>query len=305
MEHPSGGDIAFDGKSVLELSPRQRDVAFVFQNYALYPHKTVYENIAFPLSIGRVDKSEVKMRVQDVAVLLDIDNLLNRKPKELSGGQRQRVALGRAIIRKPRAFLLDEPLSNLDARLRVQTRVELKKLHQQLKTTFIYVTHDQTEAMSLADTIAVLSKGELLQTGSPHEIYNHPADTFIGAFTGSPGMNFIAGTVGDGGDSVIINNTEFHLPARLRVTGKVNIGLRTEHIILRKLDMPQTIKAEVYVIEPLGSEVLVEAIIGKQSIVMRTDTDFNNSIGDKIYISFNMQKANFFDPSTGKNILYQ
>lgn len=302
LEQPSGGDIIFDGRSVIELSPKQRDVAFVFQNYALYPHKTVYQNIAFPLTIANADKDDTDKRVHDVARLLGIEMLLDRKPRELSGGQRQRVALGRAIIRRPKVFLLDEPLSNLDARLRVQTRAELKKLHRTLKTTFIYVTHDQTEAMSLADTIAVLKEGHLLQTASPETVYNRPANTFVGSFMGSPGMNFITAVLSDNGRKVRIGPNEIELPSPLNREGEILVGLRPEHLSITDIESARHLNAEIQLIEPLGSEALVEVKIGEQTVIVREGADIDYRVGDRVKVNLDIQKANFFDSDTGVNI---
>ncbi|MCP4633133.1 MAG: ABC transporter ATP-binding protein [candidate division Zixibacteria bacterium] len=302
LEKPTSGEIYFDGKPVTNLSPKQRDVAFVFQSYALYPHKTAYENIAFPLSVAKTNKVEIEKRVREVSELLDIDELLERKPKELSGGQRQRVALGRAIIRKPKVFLLDEPLSNLDARLRVQTRAELKKLHQRLKTTFIYVTHDQTEAMSLADTIGILRDGHLLQMASPKEIYNHPADMFVASFIGNPGMNFIKGKLTDNGNAVTIENKSFDLKTKVDRQGDIIFGLRPEHITITDNELPGSLKASINVVEPLGSEVLVEVKIGDSRVVIRANADFNGKTGYEIYISLDMNKAVFFDVESGRKL---
>ena len=209
LEDITKGEIFIDDKCVNNIHPKDRDIAFVFQNYALYPHMSVYENMAFPLKMRKLSKKEIDDKVKEAAEILDLTELLNRKPKQLSGGQRQRVALGRAIVRNPKVFLMDEPLSNLDAKLRVQMRSEIKKLHQKLQTTFIYVTHDQTEALTMGDRIAVIDKGVIQQIGTPYEVYNNPANKFVGGFLGSPAMNFIDATVKD--NSITINGASFNL----------------------------------------------------------------------------------------------
>ncbi|MBD3168780.1 MAG: ATP-binding cassette domain-containing protein [candidate division Zixibacteria bacterium] len=302
LETPSGGDIIFDGQSVLNLNPRKRDVAFVFQTYALYPHKTVYENIGFPLSIARVEKNEIDKRILEVAELLGLQNLLSRMPRELSGGQRQRVALGRAIIRQPKVFLLDEPLSNLDAKLRVQTRAELKKLHERLKTTFVYVTHDQTEAMSLADKIAILKDGKLHQSAPPREIYNNPADTFVGGFIGSPGMNFIKAAIDAEGREVAIENMLYPLSQPLEKSGDIIVGLRPEHFSIGEHANEKALAKEAVVVEPLGSETLIQTEISGAQVVIRAPADYNCEAGDPIQVTPLIENANFFHPETGVNI---
>ncbi|MBD3233887.1 MAG: ATP-binding cassette domain-containing protein [candidate division Zixibacteria bacterium] len=303
LEAPTTGDILFDGESVIELSPKQRDVAFVFQSYALYPHKSVYDNIAFPLAVVKTDKKEIDKQVHQVAQLLEIENLLERRPKELSGGQRQRVALGRAIIRRPRVFLFDEPLSNLDAQLRTQMRTELKKLHRKLKTTFIYVTHDQTEAMSLADTIAILRDGNLLQTGTPEKIYKEPANMFIGSFIGNPGMNFVNAELIENGAKVKLENRIFELSLIVGKPGEIMAGLRPEYIQIADEKHPGTIPARVEVVEHLGSEALIEVTTRNNStLIIRTAQELDLSMNDEISLNLDLSKASFFDKSTGSNL---
>ena len=209
LEDITEGEIYIDGKCVNNIPPKDRDIAFVFQSYALYPHMSVYENLAFPLKMKKVSKEEIDKKVRETAEKLDLTELLERKPKQLSGGQRQRVALGRAIVRQPKVFLMDEPLSNLDAKLRIQMRAEIKKLHEELKTTFIYVTHDQTEALTMGDRIAIIDKGVIQQTDSPDNIYNKPKNTFVGGFLGAPAMNFIETKVEDG--KIFVNDAGFNL----------------------------------------------------------------------------------------------
>src|SRR5207253_105940 len=230
----TSGTITIGGKVVNDLDPKDRDIAMVFQNYALYPSKTVGQNLAFPLQMRKVPKPEIEVRVTRAAETLSITHLLQRKPRQLSGGQQQRVALGRALVRDPKAFLMDEPLSNLDAMLRVQTRSEIKRLHQELSTTVIYVTHDQMEAMTMADRIAVMSGGSVQQLGPPDEIYDRPANLFVAGFIGSPTMNFLSGTVGSIGDSSVVRGDGWELPlspgnaarARKSPTGEVIVGAR-------------------------------------------------------------------------------
>jgi ABC-type sugar transport system ATPase subunit len=303
LEAPGQGDIFFDGRSVLELSPKQRDVAFVFQSYALYPHKSVFENIAFPLKVSKTPKAEIGQQVEDVSRLLEIEDLLGRRPKELSGGQKQRVALARAIIRRPKVFLLDEPLSNLDAQLRVQTRAELKRLHQRLKTTFVYVTHDQTEAMSLADQIMVLKGGVLQQTGTAREVYDTPLNTFVASFIGTPGMNFLKGWVQKEENQIRVGEVNYAMPGGIERTGEIRIGVRPENISLVEVRRNQTHTGSVYVVEPLGSEVLVEIEFGGSRLAAKAGPDFALKPGAQILFELDIDRACFFDSQSGKNIV--
>lgn len=231
LEDITKGEIFIEEKCVNNIHPKDRDIAFVFQNYALYPHMSVYENMAFPLKMRKMKKNEIDAKVKEIAQILNLTELLNRKPKQLSGGQRQRVALGRAIVRNPKIFLMDEPLSNLDAKLRVQMRSEIKKLHQKLQTTFIYVTHDQTEALTMGDRIAVIEKGVIQQIGTPNEIYNNPTNKFVGGFLGSPSMNFINAEIKE--NTISINDKTFELneEQKTKLNGKkeVIIGIRPEN----------------------------------------------------------------------------
>lgn len=302
LEQPSQGDILFDGKPVLGLSPKERDVAFVFQSYALYPHKSVFENIAFPLRVAGTAHTEIDQRVNEVARLLEIESLLERKPKEISGGQRQRVALGRAIVRRPKVFLLDEPLSNLDAQLRVQTRAELKKLHEKLNTTFIYVTHDQVEAMSLADQIAVLKDGILQQTGTPEEIYKSPANTFVGSFIGSPGMNFLTGTVSEDGSLIEIGGIRYPMQQKIYKKGHITVGIRPEDIILSDSGKPTSQTGRVYVVEPLGSDMLVYIEFMDSKLIVKVESNPRFKPGDPVSFELNLDRASFFDPQDGRNM---
>src|SRR5579864_215396 len=268
LESITSGHISIDEKVVNELPPMDRDIAMVFQNYALYPHMSVYDNMAFGLKMRKFDKPEIAKRVQEAAEILGIEQLLKRKPRQLSGGQRQRVALGRAIVRHPQVFLFDEPLSNLDAKLRVQMRVELKKLHERLGTTAIYVTHDQVEAMTLGDRVVVMKDGMVQQMGEPLELYNQPANRFVAGFIGSPGMNFATVTVADAAGALWAENDGFRIQVPGHVTGRlgpykgkqVTLGIRPEDLhIATGSDMPEhCLDAEVDVVEKLGSQILLD-----------------------------------------------
>lgn len=286
LEDITGGEILIGDKKVNNIPPKDRDIAFVFQSYALYPHMTVKENIAFGLKMRKVDKNEIEKKVKEAAEILDLTEYLDRKPKQLSGGQRQRVALGRAIVRNPKVFLMDEPLSNLDAKLRVQMRSEIKKLHEKLQTTFIYVTHDQTEALTMGDRIVVLDKGVIQQVASPDEIYNNPQNTFVAGFVGSPQMNFI-----DGEDL----SPDY--------TGKT-AGIRPERMTSYLFDSSDadTIKltADVDMTELLGSEKIVYFNIGQNRCSAKLPADF--SIDKTINISIKRQDIYLFDRETGKRI---
>src|SRR5689334_5886912 len=264
LEEPTSGAVAIGGKVVNGVSPRDRDIAMVFQSYALYPHKTVLENLAFGLRQHKMPAAEIAERVREVSTLLGLDDLLNRKPAQLSGGQRQRVAMGRALARRPQAFLLDEPLSNLDAKLRTQLRAELKKIHQLLPTTSIYVTHDQVEAMTLGDRIAVMAKGRIQQLGVPQEVYDEPANLFVAGFIGSPAMNLMRGTVRSGeADAGPVK-----LPVRVR-EGEVVLGIRPEHLSLAAENGGNlaTLEMTVDVVEPLGNEVMVHGFVAAEPYV--------------------------------------
>ena len=266
LEDISSGTLLMDGETVNDLPPAERRIAMVFQSYALYPHMSVYENMAFGMKLAKADREEVDRRVRASAKILQIEHLLDRKPKALSGGQRQRVAIGRAITRNPRIFLFDEPLSNLDAALRVQMRIEIAKLHHELDATMIYVTHDQIEAMTLADRIVVLSAGEVMQFGSPLDLYHHPDNKFVAGFIGSPKMNFLEGEVaGNGGDGLGIRlpgGGVIEVPLRNdRPSGKVEVGLRPEHL-LADGGGDAELEAKVITVEQLGAESYVYADLG-------------------------------------------
>ena len=294
LEEISGGDIYIGDKKVNDIPPKDRDIAFVFQSYALYPHMTVRENIAFGLKMRKIDKATIEKKVQEAAEILDLTEYLDRKPKQLSGGQRQRVALGRAIVRNPKVFLMDEPLSNLDAKLRVQMRAEIKKLHEKLQTTFIYVTHDQTEALTMGDRIVVLDKGKIQQVAPPEEIYNNPSNTFVAGFVGSPQMNFITAEVVDGfaefdGHRVKIN--------RLPTAEKVILGIRPEKMV-GSGDVKFSAKVDMY--ELLGSEKIVYFNIGNSKCSAKLSPDYE--IREEIELSIKEEDIYLFDFESGKRI---
>ncbi len=282
LEAPSSGAILIDGRTVNALSPRERDVAMVFQSYALYPHLTVRRNLAFPLEVARLGRREIEARVKEVAALLEIEPLLDRHPAALSGGQRQRVALGRALVRRPRVFLLDEPLSNLDAALRVSVRAELKKLHERLRATFVYVTHDQAEAMTLADRIAVLRDGAVEQVGTPREIYAAPATTFVARFVGTPQMNLVP-------------------PAILGLAAEGELlGVRPEDLEVSLEARPGSFAARVWLVEPVGPETWVTVERDGARLVARTGAAFEAPAGAPAHLSFDPARLHRFDAASGK-----
>lgn len=281
LEEINEGELYIDEKLVNNIPPKDRDIAIVFQNYALYPHMTVFENLAFGLKIRGVDKTTIKEKVEKVAATLEITELLHRKPKDMSGGQRQRVAIGRAIVRDPKVFLFDEPLSNLDAKLRAQMRLEIAALHKKLKTTIIYVTHDQVEAMTLGDRIAVLNHGEISQLGTPQELYKFPANKFVAGFIGSPAMNFIEGKIINENDKLIfIDDANFiKIPidknANYHVNEATTLGCRPEHIIIRTVQSSSAhLKVTIVHIERMGFESFVFVQVGVNKLTVRsTDSD--------------------------------
>jgi multiple sugar transport system ATP-binding protein len=282
LEEPTRGAVRIDGEVVNALSPRERDVAMVFQSYALYPHLTVRRNLAFPLEVARLGRREIEGRVEEVASLLGLGALLERRPGQLSGGQRQRVALGRALVRRPTLFLLDEPLSNLDAALRAGVRAELKKLHERLGATFVYVTHDQAEAMTLADRIAVLRDGAVEQVGTPREIYGAPATAFVARFVGTPGVNLVPPeTLG--------------LPA-----AQALVALRPEDLALSPTPGPGTLEARVWLVEPVGSETWVTVERGEARLVARCAAGFDAPPGTPVHLSFAPGRLHWFDRESGR-----
>lgn len=300
LEEISEGEIIIGDKVVNNVHPKDRDISFVFQSYALYPHMSVYDNMAFPLKMRGFKKDEIDKKVREAAEFLDLKELLDRKPKQLSGGQRQRVALGRAIVREPMVFLMDEPLSNLDAKLRAKTRAELKKLHEQLQTTFIYVTHDQTEALTLGDRIAVIDKGVIQQVDTPDVIYNSPANVFVGGFLGSPPMNFIKTEINDG--KININGVDFELTEeqKNKLNGKkeVLLGIRAE-----KFNEPDgTLKfpAKVRITEMLGSKKIV--FVDCNGRECQVEMPAEGTYDDEVNLSVSNKNILFFDPETEARI---
>jgi multiple sugar transport system ATP-binding protein len=300
LEGISGGAVSIDGKRVNDEPPRSRDIAMVFQDYALYPHKNLYDNMAFGLRLRGTAEQEINARVMDAAKLLKIDHMLDRKPGQLSGGQRQRVAIGRAIVRQPKVFLFDEPLSNLDAQLRGEMRSEIKKLHQRLGATIIYVTHDQVEAMTLADRIAVLSAGRVMQYASPSEIYNRPAAVFVAGFTGSPPMN-LAPCKLDAGHADLGSGVRVALPAGLakQSASQILFGIRPENISLTPIDQAVAMPASVVITEPLGAETLVTFKVGDSEMVARCPAQFSGKAGDAMTIHMHGAHMHLFDAANG------
>jgi multiple sugar transport system ATP-binding protein len=315
LEEISGGTVTIGEQVVNEVLPKDRDIAMVFQNYALYPHMTVYENMAFGLKLRKFPKADIAQRVKEAATMLGLEALLNRKPKALSGGQRQRVALGRAIVRKPKVFLFDEPLSNLDAKMRVSTRTEISKLHARLGATMIYVTHDQVEAMTMGDRICVMKDGHIMQVAAPLELYNHPDNLFVAGFIGSPPMNFFRGTVRrDGGHLTFVETNAAAAPLTLaldedlakRAAGHVDqpvvFGVRPEAIHdLLTVTAPaagRTAEVKVEVSEPMGSETLLYLDTGATSFVARVSPTDRFEAGQKVKVVFDLSHAHLFDAAT-------
>jgi multiple sugar transport system ATP-binding protein len=310
LEEATAGDIYIGERRVNDVAPKDRDIAMVFQNYALYPHMSVYDNMAFGLRLRKYPRAEIDRRVKEAAQLLGIEQLLDRKPKQLSGGQRQRVALGRAIVREPQVFLMDEPLSNLDAKLRVQTRAEIKKLQARLQTTTIYVTHDQVEAMTMGDRIVVMRDGVVQQVDSPLNLYEKPANLFVAGFIGSPAMNFIEATLvqRDGVTVVDAGSFAMEVPADIApyakdwVGRKVIFGIRPEDIqdraFARDANHKWALRAMVEVHEPLGSDVILYLSTGPHSIVARVDAHSQARMGHETEVVFNMRRMHLFDPQT-------
>ena len=311
LESVSGGSIAFDGEEVNRLPPKGRDIAMVFQSYALYPHMTVSANMGFGLRLSGVPRAQIAQRVEAAAELLNISELLRRRPRELSGGQRQRVAMGRAIVRQPRAFLFDEPLSNLDANLRAQMRVEIKRLHGQLRTTVVYVTHDQVEAMTLADRIVVMRDGEIVQSGAPEEVYHRPVDRFVAGFIGAPKMNFLPAWLMQENGALclqVTNGGEIRLPssaARAEYAGQeIEVGLRPEHLTIRpsggEVEAGRAFPFPVEVVEPLGAETLVFTTIAGAEVVARCDPGLHPRPGDRLVAEVDTAHLHLIDPETGR-----
>ncbi len=298
LEDISEGDILIDGKVVNDLDPKDRDVAMVFQSYGLYPHLNVYENIQFPLKVRKVDPATHDERVRKASAMVELDDFLHRKPAELSGGQRQRVALARAIVRRPSVFLMDEPLSNLDAKLRVSTRAQIKNLSHELQVTTVYVTHDQIEAMTLADRVVVMKQGKVQQVGTPTDIYDNPANTFVASFIGSPAMNLMDGTLKGGTFSG--TNVEIHgLDA---ADGAVTLGFRAEDASVAGTGQTGQISAPIYTIELLGDAVMLTVRAGGQLVSVKTGKEFRAEIGDEVSFSVTPEICHIFDRTSGERV---
>ncbi|MEO1538528.1 MAG: ABC transporter ATP-binding protein [Pseudomonadota bacterium] len=296
LEDPTDGDILVDGARVNDLEPKDRDVAMVFQSYALYPNMTVYENIRFPMKVRRIPKAEHHDRIMAAAAMVELEDFLHRKPAELSGGQRQRVALARAIVRKPKVFLMDEPLSNLDAKLRVSTRAQIKNLSHELKATTIYVTHDQIEAMTLADRVVVMKKGIVQQVGTPTEIYDNPANTFVASFIGSPAMNLIDGDLKGG----TFTTENVSIKGLKGPDGPVTLGYRAEDAEVASRG--GQIKAPVYTLELLGDATMVTVRAGGSLVNVKAHKDYRTDIGNIAAISVKPEICHLFDQETGARI---
>jgi len=306
LETATSGEIRLDGREITDAKPKEREMAMVFQNYALYPHMTVRQNIGYGLKITTdLSKEEIRRRVERTADMLEIPELLDKKPKELSGGQQQRVALGRAIIREPEVFLMDEPLSNLDAKLRSQMRTELQRLQEDLETTTIYVTHDQTEAMTMGDRIAVLDGGELQQIGTPLECYHQPENLFVAGFIGSPSMNFLDVTLD--GDRLVHDDFTYRLPEELRQEldarrDDLTLGIRPEHIELCDPDRRNAIETPVEVIEPMGDISHIYIDVGGQSLTASVSGDARVNGGDVVSVVMPEEKIHLFDAESGETV---
>jgi multiple sugar transport system ATP-binding protein len=296
LEDPTGGDILIGDRVVNKLEPKDRDIAMVFQNYGLYPNLSVYENIRFPLRVRKIDPPNQRANVMKAAAMVELGELLERRPRELSGGQRQRVALARAIVRQPSVFLMDEPLSNLDAKLRISTRAQLKNLHHELKITTIYVTHDQVEAMTLADRVVVMSKGEIQQLGTPSDIYDRPANTFVAGFIGSPAMNLLSGEISDG-----VFRCENVAIAGLasKISGPRTLGYRAEDAELSHNGKGE-ISGPAYSVELLGDVTMVTIRAGGGFVTVRAPKDFRAEIGSTIHIRIKPKNCHMFDSQSGQ-----
>ena len=316
LEDISGGTLKIDDKVMNDVEPKDRDIAMVFQNYALYPHMTVYDNMAFGLKLRKVPKADIDKKVREAAQILDLDKLLDRKPKALSGGQRQRIAMGRAIVRNPKVFLMDEPLSNLDAKLRVQMRIEISKLHDRLGATIIYVTHDQTEAMTLGTRIVVMKDGVVQQVDTPHALYSKPGNLFVAGFIGSPQMNFVDVAIKEKGGKIVAEVAGYSLQVPVRqakvlkdggFVGKtVVLGIRPEDVydsqVMLSTVPDSCIDSKVRVYELLGSEVLLYFDFAGVQMTARVDPRTNARMGDDVKFALDMEKAHFFNKEDEKNI---
>lgn len=315
LENVTSGTIEIDGRVVNSVAPKDRDIAMVFQNYALYPHMTVFDNMAFGLKLQKFPREEIRKRVNEAAEILGLESMLDRKPKQMSGGQRQRVALGRAIVRKPKVFLFDEPLSNLDAKMRVQMRTEISRLHARLQATMIYVTHDQVEAMTMGDRICVMKDGEIMQVDDPISLYQRPENIFTAGFIGSPPMNFFAGKIEKEGsrlsfveDNVTASPFRFSLDDRLAALArnlngrKIMMGVRPEDIGLPRHRMDCQVDAEVMVVEPMGSETYLYFNTGRHDFIGRFPSENHHRIGERARVAMDINKIHLFDAETMKKV---
>ena len=317
LEEITEGEILIGDRVVNNVAPKDRDVAMVFQSYALYPHMTVYDNMAFGLKLRKTPKKIIDERVNEAANELGIGHLLDRRPRQLSGGQRQRVAVGRAIVREPAVFLMDEPLSNLDAKLRVEARSFISRLHQRLETTFIYVTHDQVEAMTMGTRICVLNEGELQQIDSPFNLYHNPHNVFVAGFIGSPSMNFFDAVLKDNGDSLIVDTGAFSLPVpaskadsfRSHAGMEVICGIRPEDIhdtnFLPQGIIPANLSSNVEVVEQMGNEVIIYLESGGKNFIARTDPRTGATVGQEMGVTFNLDNMHIFDTNTETSLAYE
>lgn len=315
LEEITSGEIYIGNNLVNDIPAKNRDIAMVFQNYALYPHMSVYENLAFALKLRKYPKKEIERRVVEAAEILGLEEMLKRKPKELSGGERQRVAVGRAIVRKPKVFLFDEPLSNLDAKLRIQMRKEIHKLHNRLQCTMIYVTHDQVEALTLGDRIVVMKNGHILQVDDPVNLYEHPSNSFVAGFIGSPPMNFLRGTIVSEGEDCYFQDKGVKLRLLPQMNPKLSnyvnkevvMGIRPEDVydkIFAQDARPEfTLTATVDVVEPMGSEIFLYLNAGKNHFVARVSNQDTATVNQDLQVVFDMSKAHFFDPETEEAIV--
>lgn len=313
LEQITGGSFYIDWKRMNDVEPKKRDIAMVFQNYALYPHMSVFDNMAFGLKLRKISRTETKQRVENAADILGLTEYLDRKPKALSGGQKQRVALGRAIVREANVFLMDEPLSNLDAKLRVQMRAEITRLHKRLNTTTVYVTHDQTEALTMASRIVVLNKGDIMQSGTPKEVYDFPGNIFVAEFIGSPAMNIFDAGIKNG--RLVIGDSEMNIPAAKRRmlvdegydNKKLKFGIRPEDVreepVFVESEVASAFAAEVKVSELLGSEVMLYSELEGQEFISRVNAGNALNPGDTVKLAFDMNKGHFFDSETDARIV--
>jgi multiple sugar transport system ATP-binding protein len=306
LEQPESGEVYIDGERVTHLPPAMRDIAMVFQNFALYPHMTVYEILAFPLKAVRTPRVEIEQSVRKAAAMLHIDHLLDRKPGKLSGGEMQRVAIGRAMVRRPKVFLMDEPLTNLDAKLRTEMRAEIKRLQADQNATTVYVTHDQIEAMSMGDRIAVMRNGVIQQIGTPTEVYSNPANLFVAGFVGSPAMNFLPCRLAadrsalalDGNVSIALQNSMRQRLASASADKPLVLGVRPEDVMLERSATSEFLPSEVYVVEPLGFENIIDVRLAGHVVKVRTAPTFTARIGETLYMRIDQERARVFDAET-------